>query len=49
MKKHNVITSMEEGYGAMYFLTEQTESNFDEFMEIWKQIGIKEDKGEVLT
>ena len=49
MKKHNVITSMEEGYGSMYFLTEQTESKFDEFMEIWKQIGIKEDKGEVVT
>ena len=38
MKKHQIIKSIEEGYGAMYFLTEQMEANYDDFMEIWRQV-----------
>ena len=41
MKKHQVITSTEEGYGSMYFLTEQMEAKYTDFMEIWKQIDLK--------
>lgn len=44
MKKHQVISSMEEGYGAMYFLTEQMEAKYDEFMEIWKQFESVDEK-----
>ena len=45
MKKHQVITPMEEGYGTMYFLTEQMEAKYGEFMEIWRQIESVNDKG----
>ena len=45
MKKHQVITSMDEGYGAMYFLTEQMEAKYDEFIGIWDQLGIHPDEG----
>ena len=43
MKKHEVIRSMEEGYGTMYFLTEQMEKKYDEFIDIWKQIDISKE------
>lgn len=38
MRKHQVITLMDEEYGAMYFLTEQMEAKYDDFMEIWNQL-----------
>jgi DNA-binding transcriptional ArsR family regulator len=38
MKKHQMVTSMEEGYGAMYFLTDRMEANYNDFMDIWKQV-----------
>lgn len=38
LKKHQMIKSMEEGYGSMYFLTERMEANYNDFMEIWKQV-----------
>ena len=41
MKKHQVIRSTDEGYGSMYFLTEQMEAKYTDFMEIWKQIDLK--------
>jgi len=39
MKKHKMISLTGEGYGAMYFLTEQMEASYNDFMEIWKQVG----------
>ena len=42
MRKHQVITSTEEGYGSMYFLTEQMEANYNEFIEIWGQIDVQD-------
>ena len=38
LKKHQMIKSMEEGYGSMYFLTERMEASYNDFMEIWKQV-----------
>lgn len=38
LKKHQVITSMGEGYGTMYFLSDQMKTNYDEFLEIWNQV-----------
>lgn len=49
MKKHQVIRSMEEGYGSMYFLTEQMEANYNDFMEIWNQIDVPDNFGGDLT
>ena len=43
MKKHQVIRSTEEGYGAMYFLTEQMEAKYNEFIEIWEKIDVLDD------
>lgn len=45
MKKHQVITSMGDGYGAMYFLTEQMEAKYDDFIEIWDQLGVQTEAG----
>lgn len=38
LKKHQVISRMGEGYGAMYFLSDRMEKGFDDFLEIWSQI-----------
>jgi len=31
---------MGEDYGTMYFLSETMKANFEEFLEIWKQIDV---------
>jgi DNA-binding transcriptional ArsR family regulator len=40
LKKHHVITSTGEEYGTMYFLSEQMETRYEDFMEIWKMIDV---------
>jgi len=40
LKKNNLITQMGEGYGTMYFLSENLKNRFDEFLEIWNQIDV---------
>ena len=40
LKKHHIITATGEDYGTMYFLSEQTTANFEEFLEIWTQIDV---------
>jgi DNA-binding transcriptional ArsR family regulator len=40
LKKHQVITSMGEEYGSMYFLSEQMKSKYDDFLGIWMQIEV---------
>ena len=40
LKKHQVIRSVGEGYGSMYYLSEPMKTSFDDFMEIWRQIDV---------
>jgi DNA-binding transcriptional ArsR family regulator len=46
LKKHQVITSTGEGYGTMYFLSDQMKSKYDEFLEIWKQVDMPDKERE---
>jgi DNA-binding transcriptional ArsR family regulator len=46
LKKHQVITSTGEGYGSMYFLSDQMKSKYDEFLEIWKQVDMPDKERE---
>jgi DNA-binding transcriptional ArsR family regulator len=46
LKKHQVITSTGEGYGTMYFLSDQMKSKYDEFLEIWKQVDMPDNERE---
>jgi DNA-binding transcriptional ArsR family regulator len=46
LKKNQVITSMGEGYGTMYFLSDQMKSEYNDFLEIWKQIEVPDEPGE---
>ena len=40
LRKHQVIRSVGEGYGSMYYLSEPMNTSFGDFMEIWKRIEI---------
>lgn len=40
LKKHQVIRSMGEGYGTMYSLSDQMNTRYEDFMEIWQQIDV---------
>jgi DNA-binding transcriptional ArsR family regulator len=46
LKKHQVIISMGEGYGTMYFLSDQMKSKYDEFLEIWNQVEVPDQREE---
>jgi DNA-binding transcriptional ArsR family regulator len=41
LEENELITSMGEGYGVMYFLSLELEQNMDLFEEIWAEIGKK--------
>ncbi|MFB6116174.1 MAG: winged helix-turn-helix domain-containing protein [Candidatus Nanosalina sp.] len=41
MKEHNVITTMGEGYGKNYFLTDQMEENIDKLDKIQDEAGVE--------
>jgi DNA-binding transcriptional ArsR family regulator len=38
LKRHQVIISLGEGYGTMYFLSDRMQSHYSEFLEIWHQV-----------
>jgi DNA-binding transcriptional ArsR family regulator len=40
--KNRAISSVGEGYGTTYFLSNELEANFSVFEEIWGKIGKKE-------
>jgi len=40
LRKHHVITAMGEDYGTMYFLSDSMKTNFNDFLDIWKQVEI---------
>ncbi len=44
MMKNGLISSVGEGYGTTYFLSNEMEANFSVFEEIWGKIGKKENK-----
>jgi DNA-binding transcriptional ArsR family regulator len=44
LHRHHVITSMGEGYGTMYFLSDPMKTHFEDFLEIWKQIEIPDEE-----
>ena len=47
--EHRILIPQGEGYGTMYFVSDDIESNFQDFEEIWEKIGktrFKESKKE---
>ncbi len=41
LEKNELLTSMGDRYGKMYFLSSELEENFKVFEEIWNKIGKK--------
>ena len=44
--KHGVIVTQGDGYGRMFFLSRDMESDYDEFNRIWAKIGKRALNGE---
>ncbi len=44
LEKNGLVTSLGDGYGKMYFLSENLLDNYDFFEEIWEKIGNKKKK-----
>ena len=44
LQKNRLVTTMGTGYGTMYFPSELLEENWDDFNQIWNQIGKKHKK-----
>ncbi len=42
MQKNNLVSSLGDGYGMVYLLTEDMLENYGFFEEIWEKIGNKE-------
>jgi len=40
LKKHNLIISIGEGYGTVYFLSENMKAEYKDFLDIWMQIDV---------
>ncbi|MGY5877240.1 MAG: winged helix-turn-helix domain-containing protein [Candidatus Thorarchaeota archaeon] len=43
--KNEVVVTQGEGYGMVYFVSDDIEASFDDFREIWERIGQKGIKG----
>ena len=41
LEKNGLVTSLGDGYGVMYFLSDNLLDNYGFFMEIWEKIGNK--------
>ena len=39
LEKNKLVTSVGDGYGKMYFPSENLMDNYDFFLEIWEKIG----------
>ncbi|HNR25321.1 MAG TPA: winged helix-turn-helix domain-containing protein [Methanobacteriaceae archaeon] len=44
LKENNLVKSTGETYGALYFLSDEMESVYDTFLEIWEEFKENEDK-----
>ena len=51
LEKNDLLTSMGDRYGKMYFLSNELEENFEIFEKIWNEIGkkLKNEKTELRT
>ena len=45
LEKNEAIVPQGEGYGMVYFVSDDIEANFDDFRQIWVKIGEKGIKG----
>lgn len=39
LEENEIVISSGKKYGAMYFLSDKIEANYEIFLEIWKEIG----------
>jgi DNA-binding transcriptional ArsR family regulator len=37
LEKNDIVVSTGKGYGALYFLSDKMEENFDTFLKIWQE------------
>jgi DNA-binding transcriptional ArsR family regulator len=37
LERNNIVTSNGQKYGALYFLSDKMEKNYDSFQEIWEE------------
>ena len=44
LEKNGLVTSMGERYGKIYFISQELDENYEDFVEIWKRIGKKSKK-----
>ena len=45
LEKNDAIVPQGDGYGTVYFVSDDIEANFDDFRQIWVKIGEKGIKG----
>ena len=38
LEKNGIVVSTGKGYGALYFLSDKMEENFDIFLKIWEEL-----------
>ena len=43
--KHQAVVPQGDGYGTVYFVSDDIEANFEDFRQIWERIGQKGIKG----
>lgn len=44
LEKNGLVTSVGEHYGKIYFISQELEENYEDFVEIWNRIGKKSKK-----
>lgn len=47
LEKNSIVTSTGKGYGALYFLSDKMEKNFDIFLEIWDEFRVSSSSSNV--
>ena len=44
LEKNGLVTSVGERYGKIYFISQELDENYEDFVEIWNRIGKKSKK-----
>lgn len=39
LEENNIVTSTGKRYGALYFLSDKMEENYDTFLTVWEELG----------
>lgn len=39
LEENNIVTSTGKKYGALYFLSDKMEENYDTFLTVWEELG----------